>query len=231
MRVTTETETGKWNFRFLWAILALYGIAGLYFAFSFAFLPERLLPFPVPGVWFRVFVSLIGAWSTVVVLLVPRSIARGEWRLDAEGIVYDSIRGDHRMLKWRDVEAVRWGGERIALRSGRSVLMLVLDFEPPERREEVRMFLRESLTAFDLRDLQMHTFSLRRLGLCLAFAVLIVVLALAAELLHSMYLTPVGIPQPIGFWWVLGPFIGWVVYRGMQEARKSWRLPQATKED
>jgi hypothetical protein len=148
---------------------------------------------------------------------------RGEWHLDEEGIAYHPVRGDCRQLKWRDVEAVKWG-DIIEFRSGRSVLILSLTCEPREQREEVREFLRGVLTAFDLHDEECPPFSVRRMGLCLLLALPIALLALAAAYFHSIYFAPDdALRPPVGVFWVFGPLIAWVAYWCVREEKGRWR--------
>jgi hypothetical protein len=227
LTVTTETKTGKWSYRAVWIVCALGGLVGLWWIVSFAFLSDRFLPFPVPSSRVRAVMVLLGAYCVVVSLIVPRSLVRGDWHLDDDGIIFVSLRGVRRSVKWRDVEAVRWHPKRILFRASGATLTFVLEYDTAERRQDARCFLRKRLTAFDLRDPEPKPWSLRRICMCLGLAMPIVLLGLAAAYVHCMYLAPRSDARQ-GLLYVYIPLIAWAIFMGAREARRSWRFPQLT---
>jgi hypothetical protein len=224
--VTTETEKGRRELNACSVVFVAIGLAGLVMAICCAVAPDTLIPFR--GIGDRVLVALICVWGGISSMTAPRSMVRGHWHLDDEQIVFRSLRGVSRRLKWCDVQAISWGRDAIRFRGPGPALPLLLVYEPTDRRKEAREFLRQRLgEAFDLRDRSPQPFSFRRMCVCACVALSIAVLGLTAAFLHSIYLDPRGELRPLLASWVVLPLLAWVAYAAVREARRTWRLRNA----
>jgi hypothetical protein len=93
---------------------------------------------------------LVWCWP-VIAVFVMRAEVRGTWRLDGDGVGFRPTRGEPILIRWKDVEWVRWGERSVGLRSGRTTLALPLGSMDEPARSRARARLESSLKAdFDL---------------------------------------------------------------------------------
>jgi hypothetical protein len=229
--VTTETERGR---RELCVLSVMIRFAGVFVAaagFLVAFAPDAWTPQP-RSLGERV-VLLLYCATIGVALIVVRLTARGDWRLNCDGIRFSPLRGSPRSMAWSEIEAIRPGSaiNSLVFRARNHKMPLNLNWETPERRAMAIDFLRSELGAyFDFFDRPPAKTSIRRILRVSAIAAAVMLLYFATLIVPSYLLRY----EYCQYWMMTwGPlslllFCGWALTVVWRERRKtwSWRKPQ-----
>jgi hypothetical protein len=222
--VTTETSRGRSNLRTL--VVSSWLLAGFFAAsaLSLWLAPDGCRQSP-PTISDRILVTVVSIASLLVAVVWPQFITRGTWRLNTDGITFTPLRGAVQSLRWDQVEAVLDQSFRTDFRAGRQRLLLVRQWESPQRRKAVVEFLRDRLGAnFDAFDRQPAKTSVRRVLWLSAIASAATLLWFAAMILACRYLPYEQLQWWAMAWGLLLPlvFFPWVLVVAWRQRRTMW---------
>jgi hypothetical protein len=225
--VTTETESSKReraaNVVFCWIV----GLIAFSAAVFFGSAPDHWFS-RTPDLWGRILSALFCGAIGGICPVALRSVVRGNWRLDDEGILFMPLRGTPKHLAWRDVDAIfapSMRTQQVLLRAGKVKLPINLRWETRQRRDEVNGFLRNKLgESFDVFDRSPERISIRRLFWISAVTSAATLFYFGILILPSYYLQYEHWRYWVAVWMPL-PFVSlypWAIIVVWRERRKGW---------
>jgi hypothetical protein len=143
--ITTENRRGvvfRWSTRVLFGLMAVATFGVLAASREARWNEQAMYPMdPVLLQGLMVFMGVALAFAACVGPNYPR----GAWRLSAEGVEFQPLRGTGKYLAWSDVEAASWGPELIRLRGAGTVIRLHLWYAPSSVQSAARAIVENRL--------------------------------------------------------------------------------------